>query len=62
MVAGAAIVAGVQVTTDNTGRAVTCIGGTDTTKYSVGQCLIGADNAGERCTVMINTMAPGRAA
>jgi hypothetical protein len=61
-VAGAAVAAGAQVCVDNTGRLVTCVAGTDTTKYAVGQCLIGCDNANERITVMFNCMAPGRAA
>lgn len=62
VIAGGALTAGAQVCVDNTGRLVACVHGTDTTKYAIGQVLIGCSNAGERATILFNCMAPGRAA
>ena len=62
IVAGAALAAGAQVTTNNVGRAVAGVAGTDTTKFIVGQCLIATDADGERATISFSCLAPGRGA
>jgi hypothetical protein len=62
IIAGGALTAGNQVSTDASGRAVAVTAGTDTTRYVVGHVLIGCSNSGERATVLFNCMNPGRAA
>lgn len=60
--ADAALTPAQQIGTSADGQADVKVPGTDTTEYVVGVVLIGADNAGERATVMFDCMAPRRAA
>lgn len=60
--ADAALTIGWLIGTSADGQADRKIPGTDTTEYPVGHVLIGADNAGERATVMFNCMSPNRGA
>jgi hypothetical protein len=59
MVAGGTITAGQLVGTDNAGKAVAIVAGTDTTQYILGRCVIGG-GSGEVISVFVNP--GGRAA
>lgn len=55
LVASAAITAGASVGTTATGQGVTVVEGTDTTKYVMGQCVVGVAAAGSICTVALQS-------
>lgn len=61
VVGGANLAKGDQVGTDNQGRAVALVAGTDTTKYAVGQIMEDNSVAGGLCTINFDCRAPKRA-
>lgn len=62
VIASAAIAIGATLGTDATGKAVTIVAGTDTTKYQVGRALEAASASGVYVTALIDTLTAGRAA
>lgn len=62
LVAGAAISAGAILGTDDEGRAVPIVAGTDTTQYVFGVAMSAATGAGIIISAVVNCTAPGRAA
>ncbi len=62
MVAGAAITAGALLGTDDEGRAVPIVAGTDTTQYILGRALSAASGAGIIISAMVDCVAIPRAA
>lgn len=62
VISSAAIAAGAVLGTDATGKAITIVPGTDSTKYQVGRALESSAAAGVVITALIDTLIPGRAA
>jgi hypothetical protein len=62
MVAGAAITAGALLGTDDEGRAVPIVAGTDTTQYILGRAMSAASGAGIIISAMVDCTAIARAA
>jgi hypothetical protein len=62
VVASASLSAGAIIGTNGSGKAEVRTAGTTTTKYTVGQVVLGAGNDGEILTAVINCASPARAA
>lgn len=61
LVGGANLAKGDQIGTDNQGRGVALVAGTDVTKYGVGQVMEDNSVAGGLCTVNFSCRSPKRA-
>lgn len=62
MVGGANVAKGDMLGTNNAGRGVAIVAGTDTTQYVLGTWVEDSDNAGEIGAVQFSCFAPARAA
>jgi len=60
--ADAAVTAGALIGTSADGQAAPYVAGTDTTKYIVGQCILGAGAAARIGTAVVNCASPTRGA